>query len=501
MKLVAVLNALGLHATDDHDLSTEIAAVYTDSRRVQSDSAFFALQGESQDGKQFISEAIEKGATLIVEESLDAGTSEPSLSNGICYLRSPLARSWLTTVGNLMLPYELESLRSIAVTGTNGKTTISWLLAETLFHLEQRVVQTGTCGFRFLAKDETRETFSPTTTPNMAELLEFLRQCSKPTSIVSEMSSHALMQQRLRGFPWEAAIFSNLSRDHLDYHSDMESYFSAKALLFNRELEESKKQNKFAIINQDDPYASRVLAWAKGSFETHSFSISSSDADSYVQNYRSSLRGIEADFMLCGKPVSLQSSLIGQYNLSNLLAVASTLACLGWSNDEIAPALSKAAGPPGRLEQVASGDFSVLVDYAHTPAALETVLNTLKPLTRGRLIVVFGCGGNRDRGKRYEMALAASKLASKTIVTSDNPRYEDPQQIISDILEGMSGTYAVEVDRRAALEKALHDAQAGDVILVAGKGHEEYQEKNGKRTDFSDKRICQSILKELRHEL
>ena len=486
MNLREILKALDL---DSEDLpSTSISSLAIDSRKVEPGGAFFALRGEHTDGKTYIDEALKNGAILILEE---AATKTLSFEDNICKVSAP--RSSLTPLVKLSLPFELNELLSIAITGTNGKTTIGWLLTEALTTLEESVVQAGTCGIQIF--DKTPLIPSPTTTPNIVELAEFLTDKTSPTALVAEMSSHALVQQRLSGLAWDAAIFTNLSRDHLDYHPSFDEYRQAKELLFSRELATSSKSPRFAIVNIDDPsaetFANTVRSY-KDIFPVR-FSTESSNADCFLTEIQSSISGIEARASLFGEQVEFSSSLVGTFNASNILAALACLSSLGFVPREAAAALSEAKGPPGRLEKLSAAGVTAIVDYAHTPDALMRVSSTLKKLAPSNLIVVFGCGGDRDRGKRAEMAKSVS--SDFAFVTSDNPRTENPMEIIEDILPGMEGNYEVIADRKAAIEAAITKAKEGDVVLVAGKGHEDYQEIMGVKHPFSDREICEQALK------
>ena len=302
---------------------------------------------------------------------------------------------------------------------------------------------------------------------------------------------------------WDLAVFLNFSQDHLDYHKTLDHYFASKSLLFSRELVSSEKEDKLAVLNFDDSriYGLSASEHAGSGFKVISFSEKSEKADACMLEKSVSLRGLSFKVNLKDKGVaSIQSKLSGEYNVSNLLALVAILSGIGWSIEQIESTIPKLNPVPGRLERIEDSTRAIFVDYAHTPDALDRVARSLKKLTEGRLIVVFGCGGDRDKAKRALMARAVEETADFAVVTSDNPRTENPDAIISDIVGGFSGLdcfgYKVLSDRRAAIDLALELGQAGDTILVAGKGHEDYQEINGVKEPFDDRIVLQEALGE-----
>ena len=322
-----------------------------------------------------------------------------------------------------------------------------------------------------------------------------------------EVSSHALDQSRSFGTAWDAAVFTNITRDHLDYHKSFEAYQQAKCRLFSAELRASNKARKFAIINADDPAAEVIAAAAAANAE---LIYCSAKADRRSQarliSYRGDTSGTKVEIDVFGKRIKIDAQLVGEYNALNILTAAATLAAVGkFSNEEISRALSEVAPVPGRLELVGQSKIRVYVDYAHTPDALERAQGSLRGITAGRLITVFGCGGDRDRGKRPLMGEAVARFSDYAVVTSDNPRTEPPEKIIEDIIPGVDGVrrerskflYSVDADRRSAIKRAIEEARPGDAVLIAGKGHEDYQEIHGKKYPFSDVVVSREILHEL----
>ncbi len=434
--------------------------VTSDSRLVTPGALFVAIPGVKVDGAQFIRQAREKGAATIMGEDES------------CDIRVPNARLAYAEACAKHFGNPSESLLLCGVTGTNGKTTTTLLLREML-------AQGGLLpGLITTVAIEWPEHSAPAdcTTPDARVLQSTLKEMVKAgcRAAVMEVSSHAINQYRVAGCHYAVLSFTNLTQDHLDYHGTMEAYYQAKAQLFR------DHPNTPAVINTDDPYGARLLTELQTAGHTRLFPYSPATIQATF-----SAHGTEATFQLASRTLSFHTALCGRYNLANLLCAATAARALGVTTDAILCAISNIRPKWGRLESAAPGVF---VDYAHTDDALSNVLSTLREITTGRLICVFGCGGDRDRTKRPKMAVAVERVADVILVTSDNPRTEDPKAIIADILAGFSATAKpiTEVDRRTAIRRALEMKQADDVILVAGKGHETYQEINGVRTPFSD---------------
>ncbi len=441
--------------------------VVCDSRQVIPGALFVAIPGTQVDGTRYIAEARAKGAAAVMGSASDCDIV-------VEHPRQAFAEACAQHFG---LPS--EQLLLCGITGTNGKTTTAWLLYEMLAQggLLPGLLTTVAMQWPGYSAPADR------TTPDARTLQATLAQmvAAGVRAAVMEVSSHAIDQARVAATRFALAAFTNLTQDHLDYHGTMEAYFATKARLF---LEHPEVP---AIINADDPYGRRLIEMlqARGHQRLYPYSASSLKADFTTS-------GIEAEMMLGGRTVAFRTALCGRYNLANLLCAATAAYALGVSADAILSAIVSAQPRWGRLEPVASGVF---VDYAHTDDALINVLATLRPLTRGRLICVFGCGGDRDRTKRPKMAAAVDAWADIPIVTSDNPRSEAPLAIINDIVPGFRvHTPIIEPDRRAAIGRALALKNQEDVVLIAGKGHETYQEIKGVRYPFSDAQVVQESL-------
>jgi UDP-N-acetylmuramoyl-L-alanyl-D-glutamate--2,6-diaminopimelate ligase len=378
-----------------------------------------------------------------------------------------------------------SKLNCFGVTGTNGKTSVAWIISQLLQHLGHESAYIGTLN-------------SDLTTPDSITFFGKLRALvdQDVTSLVAEVSSHSLTQHRTRGCNWDVAVFTNLTRDHLDYHLDMESYFQAKKLLFSRDLKESNKKNRSIVLNIADSAGERIYHELKDQFPILTFSAKPKQlADLMLLEMNSTIENSELNFSYEAKKYACKTNLIGDYNGENLLAGIASLLAFGIKLEEIIKAVPAVECVPGRLERVKDSfqQKTFFVDYAHTPDALIKAQQSLKHIAHdAKLITVFGCGGDRDRGKRPEMGRAVSSISEISIITSDNPRSEDPLKIIADIEPGMipESKFYIEPDRKKAIELAHSLATSKDLILVAGKGHEKYQEIMGVRYPFSDQEVC-----------
>lgn len=463
-----------------------------DSRSTKAGDVFFALRGRNVDGRHYVGEAIKAGAVLIVAEEMEeAELVVPVIRVDSC----PVA---LSEVSAKFFGSGLDERISIAVTGTNGKTSVAFLLAQALAILCGRACYAGTLGLGALSRGQREISFSATltTSPDPISFHKFVAENSGP--VVAELSSISLHQRRLEALELDQAIFTNLTRDHLDYHGTMEEYLECKRLLFSRDLSASVKTTKSAILNLDDVY-SRSTQFPGGAYF---YSTQSKEAECYVESTELTAQGSKITFAFGSSTVTVDTELIGRYNVENLAAVCLSLHQLGYCLADIKRAVSSLRAVPGRLERVfVSPELpTAVVDYAHSPDALEKAILSLRELTGGRLITVFGCGGDRDRGKRPLMGEIASRLSEQVVVTSDNPRTEDPEEILREISSGISdGASALFVsDRRAAIKEALRQAGSSDVVLIAGKGHEPYQEIAGVRYPFSDVEEARHVLRERR---
>lgn len=441
------------------DLNVDITGIHNDCRRVTPGGLFVAIAGAVHDGHSFISQALDNGARAVV--------CEKPVIGGVPYIVVPDTREALYRLGSAFMGHPARRLKMVGVTGTNGKTTTTHILYELLRAAGYSPGLVGTNHVLYAGKDIPSER----TTPDAIALHTLLRDMVEAgcTHCVMEVSSHALEQRRVAGIDYEVAVFSNLTQDHLDYHHTVEEYFCAKALLF--------KQCEHGIVNLDDPYGARLQDMHEGNLLTYAM-----DHDARFRATDVVQAAGEVCFTLevNGKKHTLRWNTPGRFSVYNALAAISAALTLGVSPEDIAQALPTVPPVCGRMELVpVPEDYSVIIDYAHTPDALENVLQTARSFTKGRIIAVFGCGGDRDRTKRPQMGAIVSRLADVAIVTSDNPRTEQPERIIDDILEGMQGTPVVVVDRREAIHAALSMAKPGDVIMLCGKGHETYQDAGG----------------------
>src|SRR6266436_3133510 len=449
-------------------LDRAVESIAYDSRRVQRNGLFVALRGEKNDGHEFIGQAIENGASVIVAER------EEKNPRATCLLventRTALADLAATFYG---LP--ARRLKLAAVTGTNGKTTTTFLIKHICEKAGLR------CGLIGTVRYEIGERVLPAarTTPESLDLQELLAQIANAgcRAAAMEVSSHALAQERTRGIEWDVAVFTNLTQDHLDYHGTMENYFEAKAKLFKQLPLQRKKKKPVAIINIDDRYGRQLLEKIDRKVSVVTFGMGAL-ADFRASNYRMEFGGTSYQLDARGKSYLVRVPLIGRFNVANSMAALAAANALGLNLREAVLSLGKSPQVPGRLEMVpAKRQFQVFVDYAHTPDALLNVLKTLRELQPRRLIVVFGCGGDRDREKRPLMAQVVDLNADYAIITSDNPRKEDPAAIISYVERGFrSSHYEKLIDRAEAIARAIALAQPRDIVLIAGKGHETYQE-------------------------
>ncbi len=455
-----------------------VSGLVVDHRQVQAGSVYVALRGRlpTAQMQQFADQARQQGAALVISELPLVGA----------WVR-PDVRAWLGVLARrfLQVVQPVAPLRVAAVTGTNGKTTISRLLAELLAANGQRAAVLGTTGNGILPDLQP----STHTTLDAVSLQRHLHQYAAQGAqfAVLEASSHGLEQGRLVGTPIEVALFSNLTRDHLDYHGDMASYAAAKARLF------AWPELHTAILNADDPASATMRAACTPGVRVWTYSLHDQDADFWVKKAVYSLQGAALDLHTPVGRLSVQSPLLGRFNVANVLAALAGALALGLNLAQVAAAVPQLQGAPGRMQVVADDARLLLVDYAHTPDALAQVLSSVRPHVDGQVWVVFGCGGDRDRGKRPLMTEAALQYADRVVLTADNPRSEAVDAILAD-MQGAGGflqahrqgRVVVEPDRRQAIRLAVAAAQAGDAVVVAGKGHEDYQEIDGVRHWFDD---------------
>jgi len=473
-------------ATHASLLQTQCTAVTHDSRRVGSGAIFVALVGLKANGAVFAPQAIAAGASAIVAESpAPTGVTVP----WVVVNDARLALAWLSAE---FFGHPSREMTVVGITGTNGKTTTSFLVNAILDAAGIQCGLMGTVAYRIgdRAFDATR------TTPEAPDLQGFMRDmvASGCGACVMEVSSHALALKRVDGIQFAAAVFTNLTRDHLDFHADMEDYFAAKRRLF-----ELLPPDAPALINADDPRSASLVEVVKRpvTYGIHKAADVSPGPLSY------SLRGLDFDVRSPHGVVHVQSSLVGKPNVYNILGAVGTALELGVPIAAIEDGLRRLAGVPGRFEVVsaATDDVTVVVDYAHTDDALRNLLETARPMATRRLITVFGAGGDRDRPKRPLMGMVAARLSDVVVITSDNPRSEDPERIIEEVKRGAdaetrqsNASVVTVVDRREAILQAVRTAAAGDVVLIAGKGHEKYQEISGRRVAFDDIEVAREAL-------
>ncbi len=469
-------------------LDRTVESIAYDSRRVQRNGLFVALRGEKADGHEFISSAIEKGASVIVTEREE---QHPRVT---CLVVEN-TRAALADLSANFYGHPAWKLKLAAVTGTNGKTTTTFLIKHICEKAGLR------CGLVGTVRYEIGERILPAirTTPESLDLQELLAQIVNAgcRAAAMEVSSHALAQERTRGLEWNVAVFTNLTQDHLDFHGTMESYFDSKAKLFSRLGSQEKKRKPVAIVNIDDRYGEQLLKKIdqRVAVVTYGRSVR---ADFRASNYRVEFSGTSYRLDAHGKSYLVRVPLIGGFNVANSVAALAAANTLGISLRDAVLSLGKSPQVPGRLELVpAKRQFQVFVDYAHTPDALGNVLKTLRELEPHRLIVVFGCGGNRDREKRPLMGEIVDRHADYAIVTSDNPRKEDPNAIIVEIEKGFrSSRYEKMVDRTQAIDRAITLAQPRDIVLIAGKGHENYQEFADHTVPFDDIQVARRAIED-----
>src|SRR5437773_3688875 len=461
-----------------------IGGIAADSRKVAPGDCFVAVPGFKQDARRFVPEAIARGAAVIVTEGPPVGDGD------VAQIIVPSARLALARAADAYYGHPSRQLTVVGITGTNGKTTTSYLVDALLQSRGLRTGVIGTIQYRIAA-----ETLpAGQTVPEALELQSMLARmyADGVRAVAMEVSSHALALARVEGLTFDVAVFTNLTQDHLDFHGTLEEYQRAKRKLFEQ-LAASPKPRPTAVVNADDPAGAEMVRGLDVS--TLTFGLGRG-ATVRASEHVSGLDGIRMTVETPRGRLTLASSLIGEHNVMNLLGAIGAGLALGMEPAAIAAALAPVKTVPGRFEQVTAGQpFLVVVDYAHTPDALERVLATARKITPGRLAVVFGCGGDRDRTKRPIMGEIAARLADRAWVTSDNPRSERPQAILDEIVVGVKrvanaeGRYATAADRRLAIAGALGWARAGDTVVIAGKGHETYQLVGAETLPFDDRAV------------
>jgi UDP-N-acetylmuramoyl-L-alanyl-D-glutamate--2,6-diaminopimelate ligase len=491
MRLKDVAQYLGIDSPAVPDIS--VKNLQYDSRCIQPEDVFIAIVGTASDGHDYINMAVEKGASALIVEKPEAAANVD-----IPVLVCSDTRKAVAILAMLWHDFPDRKLHIIGVTGTNGKTTTTTLIK---YLWEQEGIKSGLIG---TVKNMSGDRILPAThtTPEplqLAELLDIMVQdgCQ---NVVMEVSSHALKQERVEAIHFDGAAFTNMTQDHLDFHKTFEDYLNSKLMLFKM-LDRGNTSKKFGIINIDDPVAEDFLMKTKVPVMTYGIE---KPATLQAVDYHLTHQGTKFTLLYNGNEYPVVIPLTGKFNVYNCLAAMAVMLAEGMPMTNICKYLADAPQIPGRFEKIDCGqDFTVIVDYAHTPDGLENVLLTAREIAKQRLITVFGCGGDRDRTKRPIMGRISAKYSDYSVITSDNPRTEDPMFIISEVESGvkeLTNCYEVEENRHKAIEIALKMAKTGDVVMIAGKGHEDYQLVNGAVLDFDDRKVAREILSEILHK-
>lgn len=477
-----------------------VTGVQHDSRRVRPGDLFVAVPGATHDGIGFVEDAVRRGAAAVI--------AERRIDHEVPGLTVPDARKALGLAAELVYGAPTSKLRTVGITGTNGKTTTAYLVKQAIEGANGKVALVGTTGLMVGATERS----SLHTTPEGDDISRFAKESfdAGATHLVLEVSSHGLVLRRVDGIDFDVAAFTNLSRDHLDFHGSVEDYGESKARLF------TELPHKYAVVHVDDAFGESLAARISGPVIRCS-KRAETQAEILATKWSATRSGIVAEVETPAGAVHLDSPMLGEHNLENLLVALGCAYALGLDLERVADAWRVAGGSPGRLERIPHhDDVAVLVDYAHTPDALQRVLDTMRAVTPKRLIVVFGAGGDRDKGKRSEMGRVAAELADLCVLTSDNPRTEEPRTILDEVEAGVraAGAGRVEVgglrdaskgfcsilDRRAAIRAAIAAAKPGDTVLLAGKGHETYQVVGTVRSHFDDREEALAAIEALRRE-
>ncbi len=463
-----------------------ISGLCSDSREAKPGDLFIAYSGPVIERCHYIQQAIQRGAVAILQ---DESAAETTQALSVPTLTTTQLNEKVGLIAARFFGNPSVSQRMIGITGTNGKTTCSQLIAKALTLTGQHCGIIGTLGYGFPDQLEP----GSLTTPDAIQLqkqLAILKQHGAK-SVAMEVSSHSLAQHRVAGVSFDVGVFTNLTQDHLDYHHTMQQYGQAKRRLF---LQPGLKS---AVINSDDAFGQELLAEFTGSLDCYSYSLLDANATVHADHIKLTPHGLSAQITSPWGNGVLHSTLLGRFNLSNLLAVFTTLGVLHIPFEENLQLMSQLTTVPGRMQTFGGGKLpTVVVDYAHTPDALEKALNALREHCHGTLWCVFGCGGNRDAGKRRLMGQAAERFSDQIIITDDNPRHEDPEKIVEDILQGLLCPWAVEIehDRHSAIAHAIDCASANDMVLIAGKGHERYQIVGDEKIPFDDAEQVKQLL-------
>jgi UDP-N-acetylmuramoyl-L-alanyl-D-glutamate--2,6-diaminopimelate ligase len=512
MKLAELIAGAAVRAIEG-DPEVEITAISYDSRETRPGHLFFALARDAARKRANIDDALNRGARAVVVDGGWGEQGETRLAASVpkCTLiDAPQPRLLMGVAAARFFGAPSERVKVVGITGTSGKTTTTYLLRSIFEAAGRPSGIIGTIGI-FVRE---QKIYHGLTTPEAVDFEASLAQMEREDvhDAFAEVSSIGIAEGRVDALSFRACLFTNLGRDHLDYHGTIENYFAAKLRLFTEILPKSTHRDPIAVVNGDDPYGRRVLEATKSSkIRRISFGLDRS-LDVHPLRVETGIDGIHGTISVLGKTIEIDSPLLGEFYLRNILGASAVSVASGIDGSAVADGVRRCSGAPGRMEAVPARDgVTVLVDYAHKPDALEAVLSTLRPLTRGRLVCVFGCGGDRDRGKRPVMGEIAGRLANLAILTSDNPRTEDPLKIIADVEAGLksagltrieqarandSAGYLVEPDRRGAIAIALRLARVGDVLVIAGKGHEDYQLVGNKVLNFDDRAVVRELASE-----
>ena len=482
MTLVDLLSALPEAEITGPSRNADVPRVTHDSRRVSPGDVFVAIRGEKADGLAHAQEAVARGAAAVVSDR----PAPAGVGAAVAWVRVEAPRRALALLAARLAGNPAEKLVLAGVTGTNGKTTTTTLLEAMLARRFGRAGFIGTVGYRTGRREVAADRTTPDATVVQGLLAEMVASGIPAAAI--EASSHALALDRLEGCRFDVAVFTNLTRDHLDFHPDMEGYFKAKKRLF-----EMRKPGAAAVVNADDPFGARLGVVVDPPVLT--YSLAGGKADVRAEKALCDLTGTALDVVHAGGRFRVASAVLGRFNVENLLAASAAGLALKMTPEEIAAGCAAVTRVPGRLERVEAGQlYVILVDYAHTPDALKRLLEAVRELSDKKILLVFGCGGDRDRGKRAPMGRVAGSLADIAIATSDNPRSEDPEAILSDIEAGLAASGATKylkiADRREAIRRAIDLANPGTVVVIAGKGHETTQVIGDRELPFDDRLVA-----------
>ena len=487
----------GLVARAGSGSAMKVSSIEYNSAGVKPGSLFVAVEGFTSDGHRYVGDALDRGASAVLVAASRAGEFSSVSARGAALLVADNTRAGLSRLAAAFLGFPARNLTVVGITGTNGKTSITYML-ESIFREAGRVTGViGTVDYRWSGNSVA----APNTTPESKDLQELMCAMADDgvDTCIMEVSSHALKLNRADDIEPDAAVFTNLTRDHMDFHPDFEDYFESKRRLFSL-VDACAKPEKAGIVNADDAYGARILD-GRGAWSYPVYSLSAKNDADYAADPASVVSTIDGVGYTLARPVKgtrVELRVPGAFQVYNSLAALAVAHALSVPMDAILRGLAAIGSIPGRFDCVRSGlGFSAIVDYAHTSDALEKLLESARALSPARLITIFGCGGNRDRTKRPLMGEIAARLSDWVIVTSDNPRKEEPGAIINDILAGMSGkNFEVEPDREKAIRRAVYMAGSGDLVVIAGKGHEDYQIVGTQKRHFDDRETARAFIRE-----